>query len=145
MSVSTNDGGSMEWGGSGNMYRHFQVMADLLKTPKILICPADKRQAATDFTNFNNSNLSYFVGLDADEARPAMILSGDRNLMTNGSPVRSGLVTITTNDKLSWNSNMHERAGDMGLADASVQQVDDAALQKYFQQSGTNINRLAVP
>ena len=145
MTLPTNIGGTMEWDAGSNMYRHFQVMGPQINNPKILICPNDNRNAAADFTNFNNSNLSYFVGLDADETRPAMILSGDRNLVKNGTPVRPGLVTITTSNKLSWNNNMHKRAGNVGLANGSVRPVDGNGLQKLLEQTGTNMNRLAVP
>ena len=143
--VSTNEGRMMEWGAGSNVYLHVRVMTDQLNNPKVLICPADVRTPAPNFHNFGNSNLSYFVSLEADETMPGNILYGDRNLMKNGAPVVTGLLTLTKGDKTSWNTNMHNRAGNIALGDGSVQQVDDAGLQKYFQQSRTNVNRLAVP
>ena len=144
MTLSTNKGGTMEWGAGSNMYRHFQVMGPWINNPKILLCPYDNRTPVDDFSNLSNSNLSFFVGLDADETRPRMILTGDRNLVKNGAS-GAGLMTITTNDKLDWTAAMHNRAGNIGLADGSVTQVDGAGLQQLIQQSGTNMNRLAVP
>jgi len=65
-----------------------------LVTPKFLVCPADKRKPATNFPSLTIQNVSYFLGLDADESRPQMTLAGDRNLTTNGVPVGPGLVEI---------------------------------------------------
>jgi D-aminopeptidase len=98
-----------------------------------------------DFANLSNSNLSYFVGLNADETFPTMILSGDRNLVTNGTDVVPGLVIVTTQTTVGWSAKMHNLAGNFGLADGSVQQGTGAGLQTYFSRTGTNINRLAVP
>ena len=145
MSVSTNKGGSMEWGAGGNMFRHFQVMAYEINYPEILVCPSDDRQVADSFTNMNNQNVSYFVGLDADETMPAMLLSGDRNLITNGVPIIPGLVVTKTGDTVEWSGTMHKFQGNVGLADGSVQQVSSAGLQRLLQRSGTNVIRLAIP
>jgi type II secretory pathway pseudopilin PulG len=147
MDVSTNNGGSMEWLAGGNMFKHFQVMSNELNNPKILLCPSDDRDlpANYDFANLRNNNLSYFVGLDADETLPAMILSGDRNLVTNGVDAVPGLVVVTTKTTVGWSATMHKFAGNFGLADGSVQQGTGAGLQTYFSRTGTNINRLAVP
>ncbi len=145
MRVSTNDEGSREFGAGGNMFKHFQVMSNELNNPRVLTCPADNRAWAADFASLNNSNLSYFVGLDADETSPYMILSGDRNLVTNGVDVVPGAVVITTNTTVGWSAKMHNGEGNFGLADGSVQQGTSAGLQTYFGRTGTNVNRLAVP
>jgi prepilin-type N-terminal cleavage/methylation domain-containing protein len=145
MSVPTAEGGSMEALAGTNLFRHFQVMGDQLNNPKILICPADDRGSASNFTTLQNSNLSYFIGLDADETQPAGILSGDRNLITNGVPVVAGLVLVRSSDALNWSAKMHNWAGNIGLADGSVQSTTKAEVQKLFQNAGTNVTRLAVP
>src|SRR6266480_1392815 len=49
MQLSTNNGGSLEFIAGGNAYRHFLALSKELSTPKILICPADKRKALTNF------------------------------------------------------------------------------------------------
>ena len=85
MGVSTNDGGSSEYNTQpGFTYYHFGVMSNELTTPKIVICPADSggnRHEATNFFMitgrgdfFNNKRISYFVGVDADETKPSMLL-----------------------------------------------------------------------
>ena len=91
--VSTNSAGSLAWANSPQVFRHFQVMSNELVTPKILLCPLDsKRTKATDFTNFSNANLSYFIALDADESKPHRLLSGDRNL--TGGTLSNGFLRI---------------------------------------------------
>jgi hypothetical protein len=145
MSVPTNKGGTKEWGGGANMFRHFQVMSNELNHPKIVLCPADNRAMATDFDHINNKNVGYFIGLDADETFPVMPLSGDRNLIANGVVAGPGLAVIGTNDVVSYSKAIHNICGNVLLSDGSVQQVDSAGLQKLFQQSGTNLNRLAIP
>jgi hypothetical protein len=145
MSVSITNGGSMEWLAGTNMFKHFQIMSNEISSPFVLACPSDDRKPANDFATLSNSNISYFVGLDADETLPAMILAGDRNLVTNGVEVVPGLVVITPNTTVGWSGKMHKFAGNFGLADGSVQQSTSAVLQTYFSRTGTNVNRLAVP
>ena len=145
MRVSTNEGGSMEWGAGINTFRHFQVMSNQFHTPYILSCLADTRKRAEDFAAFSNGNLSYFINLDADETMPAMPLAGDRNLVTNGFAVSTGLTTVTSNVSLSWSTGIHNNLGNIGLADGSVRRVGNSSLQQLFLQTGTNMTRLAVP
>jgi prepilin-type processing-associated H-X9-DG protein len=148
MSVSTTNGGSMEWAAGNNLFKHFQVMSNELINPIILLCPSDNDRHLPkndDFANFGNSNLSYFVGLDADETRPGMLLAGDRNLVTNGVPVVPGLVIITTNSAADWSTKMHNTTGNFLLADGRVQRGTGPGHQVYISRTGTNANRLAVP
>lgn len=156
MSVSTNKGGSMEFGAGSEMFKHFQVMSNELYNPKVILCPSDDRHLVTssvaadgstylDFANLSNRNISYFVGLDADETRPTMLLSGDRNLVFNNTDVPPGLVALKTNDIVGWSTKMHNRMGNIGLADGSVQSGSSQILQTFLNHTGTNMNRLAVP
>ena len=99
MQVSVTNGGAMELIATGNVAACFQVMSNELGTPKILICPADTdRIAATNFTSdFNNSKISYFVGLNANTNSQQVFLSGDDNFAIDGVPVKSGLLEFSTN------------------------------------------------
>jgi prepilin-type N-terminal cleavage/methylation domain-containing protein len=156
----TNGSGTMEWANGTNAWINYAVMADVLSTPKILICPQDKKSIlATNFGNsFNNSNVSYFVGLDADEDHPQMFLSGDDNFAVDDVPVKSGLAQFTTNSNVTWTSERHIPykkhfwtsthgifLGNIALADGSVEQVTKNDLQKLLQQTGVATNRLAIP
>ncbi len=125
MQVSATNGGTKDFVTGANAFRHFQVMSNELSTPKILICPAESdrmRSSATNFEFMNNSNISYFIGLDANETNPQLILSGDRNI-TNGTRVKNGLLAVTTNSPAGWTSEMHNGVGNICLADGSGQQI----------------------
>lgn len=148
MRVSTNEGGSLEYVGSGETFRHFLVMSNDLNVPKILLCPLDdssRREAENFTTDFNaNTNVSYFVGLDAIETKPSLILSGDRQLSMNGKPLK-GVVEITGNQKLKWTTDPIHSGGNIALADGSVQQTTTKTLNALFSQSGALTNRLSIP
>jgi hypothetical protein len=146
MRVSVTNGGTMELVATGNVAAVFEVMSNELYTPKLLICPEDTHRVwATNFSaGFDNSHISYFVGVDADQTSSQMLLSGDDNFAIGGVPVKSGLLLLATNTPVSWTAARHVRQGNIGLADGSVQQVITDGLQKVLQQTGAT-NRLAIP
>jgi prepilin-type processing-associated H-X9-DG protein len=146
MQLSTNYGGSREYIGAGDVFRHFKALSNELTTPLILICPADNRSPAKDFvTDFtNNQKVSYFLGLDADENQPQMLLAGDRNI-TNGLIARKGILELRTNRPAGWTQTMHRGAGNVALADGSVQQLNALRLQEQLCKTGDRTNRIAIP
>jgi len=145
MALSTNKGGTMEFVAGGNAFRHFQAVSNELVNPKVLVCPEDNRSPETGFRNLGNANVSYFIGVEADETKPQRILSGDRNLSVNGLAVRTGLVSIKSGDEVEWTQEIHNNAGNVGLSDGSVQQTTTSALQNQLRQAGLGVTRLAVP
>ena len=145
MSVSKTNGGSMEFATGPDLWRHFQVASNELSTPKFLICPSDEtRIAATNFTFLRNSNISFFVGLDANETNPQLILSGDRNL-TNGWPTKNGILEVSSNQPAGWTAEMHNKVGNIALSDGSVQQVSITGLRSAIENTGLATNRLQMP
>lgn len=147
MQTSVTNGGTMELANGSNAWINFAVMSNELATPKILICPADKtRFYATNFTtDFNNSKVSYFVSLDANDNQPEMFLSGDENFAVGGVPVKPGLLELSTNIYVTWTTTRHEFIGNIGLADGSVQQITTTNLEQAIQNTGVATNRLAIP
>jgi prepilin-type processing-associated H-X9-DG protein len=141
----TNRFGVMELPNPTNVFRYFQVMSNELNNPLVLICPTDRRKSSKDLASLKNENISYFVGLDADETQPNMLLAGDRNLVVDGVAAGPGLLTLTSTNQVGWSAKMHNFAGNVGLADGSVQQLTSSGLQRLLANSGTNVNRLAVP
>lgn len=144
--IPTNQGGSLEYALSREVFRHFLAASNEMSSPRILACPQDKgriRHSAFD-QNLCNSNLSYFVGLDADETQPQSFLSGDRIIATNGR-VMSGLLILRTNSAVSWAKGIHECGGNIGLGDGSVQQVSLALLKSFVQTNASLPARLAIP
>lgn len=144
MAVSNRFEGSLEWVAGGNAFRHFMVMSNELSTPKILVCPADTRQAAPDFAHLQNLNLSYFVGLDARESDPQMFLTGDRNITNGLTPVRT-ILFLPSGKPAGWTEMIHNRVGNLGLSDGSVQQVSTAGLQDAIRSNASVTNRIALP
>lgn len=145
MGVSTNSGGSMERALAGDVLLTFQVMSNELSTPKILHCPSDtRRSVATNFASLRLTNISYFVGVDVTVTNAEMFLSGDRNLTTSKG-ISSGLQNLTTNQVLRWTTELHKNAGNILLADGSVQQLSDTGLREAWIRTGVATNRLVFP
>ena len=146
MTVSTNQGGTMEFDTGANTFRHFQIMSNELYTPKILICPADTRVAAADFARLNNQNVSYFVGLDANDMSPQRLLDGDRNITGESDP-ENGILKLVPGRRVNWTHDIHVNQGNVGLADGSVQQFSNEGLREALQNSGdpTNTWRISLP
>jgi prepilin-type N-terminal cleavage/methylation domain-containing protein/prepilin-type processing-associated H-X9-DG protein len=150
---------------SRGVSRMFLTMSNELSTPKTLFCPAEyessQRQAATTFagtippgTNAvpytNDLNVSYFVGVDAQETRPRMLLTGDHNLGGNANPPYTAylfapstgtpFVSLGTNFNVNqgpaWLDAMHAKQGNVGMADGSVEYFSRFNLQDALKSSG---------
>jgi prepilin-type processing-associated H-X9-DG protein len=146
MQVSVTNGGAMELIATGNVAACFQVMSNELNTPKILLCPEDTRRVlATNWSTLNNSNISYFVGLDADQSRPQTFLSGDDHFAIDGTLVKSGLLNVWSNAPIAWTKARHDRVGNIVLADGSVQMLNNFQLPIFLHQTGVVTNRLVLP
>jgi type II secretory pathway pseudopilin PulG len=156
--ASTTNGGLIELLTKTNAgpycWKFYAVMGnELTVNPKLLVCPADERQAATNFTTDfkDNTHLSYFVGVNANDVYPQSIAGGDRNLgpglipdpnygysPTNG---QGNDVVLYTNSPVSWSLKMHSRSGNILLGDGSGQQMSSASLRQTWlinAQTGTN-------
>lgn len=145
MQVSTNDGGTLELVGEGAVSQHFLALSNELVTPLVIICPADKkRSAARAFSTLNESNVSYFVGLDSS-GRSELILSGDRNVTTNGRLLKAGIVNLPTNSMVGWSPDIHNLMGQIAMGDGSVQQLTASRLMDLLWGTGLATNRLVVP
>jgi prepilin-type N-terminal cleavage/methylation domain-containing protein/prepilin-type processing-associated H-X9-DG protein len=144
------------------VFAHFLVMSNELNTPKVLYCPSEPdsgRTAAASFgittganTSYltNDFNVSYFVGVDSQDTFPQMFLTGDHNLGGNaltptvqyqgnypGTDTTWSLGTnFTVNLGPGWLDNMHQKQGNVGLADGSVQPFSRSRLQEALRNSG---------
>lgn len=151
LSASGTKGGTLEFALTGEVWRHFQIISNEINSPKVLFCPDDKKRSKTaEWQSFtNNSHLSYFVGLDANEILPQTILSGDRNLTSATVKPLKGVLNLTTNDRVEWTKELHNLNGNVGLADGSAQQVTTSSLNKQltaaFLSTTQTVHRLALP
>jgi prepilin-type N-terminal cleavage/methylation domain-containing protein len=126
----------------------FQCMSNELSTPKIVVCTSDTKTANSNFVyisttaGFNNTTVSYFVGRDATESNPQGILSGDRNIASALTPTvcfSNAVVALGTNGaaNLAWTSGMmHDKTGNIGLADGSVQSTTSSGLRNQTTTTG---------
>jgi prepilin-type processing-associated H-X9-DG protein len=145
MATLTNQSGGLLYTDATNAYRYFQVMSNEINNPRVLTCPADtSRTYATNWIHFNSSNISFFVGLDADETRPQSFLAGDANIVV-ALKLSHSLMEIHTNQIAEWSKDRHKFAGNVGLADGSVQEFGMKALQTGLQNTGFATNRLLFP
>jgi competence protein ComGC len=146
--TSTNRGGTMELADRGQVFIHFRAMSNELADVKYLVCPADREKViAPGFGNdLSDTNVSYFVGLDATVDDPTSFLVGDRNLATtNSQRLPPGLFVMGTNSLLTWTGDFHRGRGNIGSADGSVQFLDRAGLLTAIRESRLATNRLAIP
>jgi prepilin-type N-terminal cleavage/methylation domain-containing protein len=123
----------------------FTSLSNELVTPLVLACPSDPRKPARDWSTLANVNISYFVGLDAAPELPMMLLAGDRNLTTNGTPVGPGLFPLTTNTMLGWSTELHRLSGNVVMGDGSVQPSTSTRFLEMVRQQGVATNWLSIP
>ena len=146
----------------------FQVMSNELSTPKVLLCPADTfhTATATNFTttgtgtgnngDFSLAKCSFFIGADAQETDPQMLLYGDCNIGAqgaagSGAPGVSRYTTYQTITKTAvglavggwaWTIDTHNKVGNLTLSDGSVQQLSITGLKQTMQNA---TNTVVIP
>ena len=144
----------------------FLVMSNELNTPKILYCPAEYQTSGTarnQGTVFGTAvapqvgyisdyNVSYFIGVDAQDTAPQMFLTGDHNMgpitgtalplpgQTIYGDGGANFVSAGTNGPaatwIAWADNQHSKQGNVGLADGSVQSFSKSAMNSALQNTG---------
>jgi prepilin-type N-terminal cleavage/methylation domain-containing protein len=152
----------------------FLVMSNELNTPKILYCPSEsdsfRRQATVWSLNNtvanqngyqNDGNVSYFVGVDANDTFPQMFLTGDHNMgnganattpptqwwggtAPSGTGPNTGYRALGPNPNAipgitasyGWTDSLHQKQGNVGLSDASVQTFTPQQLRNALANSG---------
>jgi prepilin-type N-terminal cleavage/methylation domain-containing protein len=155
MAVSSSSGGALEYVNANNkaptagynVDAPFNCMSNELSNPKIVYCTSDSRTPPTTTFPVGQNNSSYFIGGDASDPNPQMILDGDRNIGTttgtapatsmqaNNATLTSDLLPYATRG---WTANdLHQKNGNIGLADGSASQDSISALQTDLS-NGTN-------
>jgi len=152
--------------GSRGVSMMFLVMSNELSTPKILFCPAEYessyRQASSSFAgsqtaNANNVlytndlNCSYFIGVDAQETSPQMFLTGDHNIGGDANPPTKEYCAVgvtplmpfvwlgtnfTVNMGPAFTAKQHDKQGNIGLGDGSVQGWSRSRFQDAIKNTG---------
>ena len=155
--------------GSRGVSMMFLCMSNELSTPKILFCPAEYessyRQAASSFGNpgtvagtannvlyTNDLQVSYFIGVDAQETSPQMFLTGDHNIGGDKSPPETAYCSVDKPNNpgyavwlgTNWNvnqgpafmANQHDKQGNIAFADGSVEGCSRSRLQAALKKTG---------
>jgi prepilin-type N-terminal cleavage/methylation domain-containing protein len=158
-----NHPGADTWGA----WDAFRAISNELVSPKILACPSDTEKTRANIfvpdplggfvippqtvPFYDSPNLSYFAANDADEARPAKLLCGDRNITggtTGGMPgapaAGRGTEKVFDSDTLAskaeWDVNIHIKQGNFALADGSGTQATMDMLRKAIRAAGYESN-----
>ena len=121
---------------------------------KSLVCPSDERSSwpyKHSISEIVETNISYFVGIDATLDNPKSILAGDRNLQMDKVPAKSGLLTLTKTSSLGWMNGLHftnsisGSGGNILFADGHVDFLKPKALNASFRGQVLNTSRFAIP
>lgn len=119
--------------------------------PRWLICPSDKDRSDWSYkksiSEIVDTNISYFIGVDAALNDPKSIFIGDRNLEINGTPAKSGLLELTPKSSVSWTEQVHYSqshgvCGNILFGDGHFEFLKPKALNSAFQSA---TNRFAIP
>jgi hypothetical protein len=131
---------------STSAWTNYATMSNELgQSPLILICPADERKPANSFSSLANTNISYFVVVNANDTYPQSLLGGDRNLGPGTtpdpeygfSPTNGKGNDVVINGPVCWSLKMHSRgnaagAGNILLGDGSAQQTSSGNLYQNW-------------
>jgi len=140
-------------------WRHFLPIRSEVGTPKVFKCPSDsEKDKANDwdspgdgFQVMGNRALSYFAGLDSDENLPGVQVLGDRNVLgTDNQYCENALInnaTMLEATTATWQSSIHNGAGNILLGDGSVQQLSLHNLRRHLETTGdpTKFNHVLKP
>ncbi len=146
------------------VYAFFCVASNELSSPKVVYCPSESAPASriqagvfgptsgSTIGFLSDNNVSYAVGVDAIDTSPQMILLADHNIGNLGAANPVGSTPVThlaippagyylgtnwnANQGPGWTSANHNAAGNIGLADGSVQQVTTSGLKQALSNTG---------
>jgi hypothetical protein len=135
-------------------WTNYVTMANELQyAPFILLCPADERKPASDFSHLANTNISYFMGVGVNDTYPQGLLGGDRNLGPGTtpdpeygfSPADGRGNDVVIKGPVCWSLKMHSRgnpagAGNILLGDGSAQQVSSGNLNANWKNFALEAN-----
>ena len=143
----------MASGLGNNAFVQFSFLSNNLSNAKVLACPSDaSANPATDFSlspaggllasSYRNRSISYFIGVDSSALLPRSLLSGDRNVPTNGGlsgGCTSGITPVAVVTRslpvYPWNKGIHEPFGNVLLHDGGVEHANGATLLRLVASS----------
>lgn len=160
MEVSVTNGGTMELMGTSDAWKTFLVMSNELSTPRILFCPNDmgRKTWATNFSDDLKGRINYFIGLDTGVGGFKAFLAGDDNFEIGGQTVQPGLLGLTANSDVAWDSTRHQTDqvhfwtparnryyGNIVCGDGRAWIINSDGLRDEIGETGLATNRLIIP
>jgi prepilin-type N-terminal cleavage/methylation domain-containing protein/prepilin-type processing-associated H-X9-DG protein len=167
--LSLYHGGSLEFRDHAEFtWKHFGSLSNYLVTPRVLVSKAPERIKRIEATTFaetlttagtgqrafnTNLNISYFMGLDADETRPQSLLAGNRGITNNIRPTAEIARVVKFGTRLTPGAPANagfdrtgawDGKGNILFGDGSVAFLSGAQLRSAFVNSQTE-NELALP
>jgi len=125
MQVAAHEGGAWEATAAAtervgyfvNAVENFNAVELELVTPRLLVCRADRRTPAESFEGLRTGQVSYFLATNAVPGSSMSALAVDRNLKAHPADAAGG----RTNAVLLFGETMHERRGNVLLADGRIE------------------------
>jgi prepilin-type N-terminal cleavage/methylation domain-containing protein/prepilin-type processing-associated H-X9-DG protein len=147
--VPSKNGGTMDLAAT-DVSSQFRAVSNLVAQPRMFYCSSDRsRRPAENFKQFADTNVSYFINLDAGGMKtsnaPRSVLMGDRSLEVKGRPILSGRVMmIDVGTDLAWGRGVHnvngKPAGNIAFMDGHAERVVGNRLKDVIcSQGGTNL------
>jgi hypothetical protein len=145
--------GRLPAGLRNNAWFQFLFINQELGTPAVLVCPSEQNKLrAQDFSSANSKGLlspayqhkatSYFIGFHALQQHPSSMLSGDRNLRSEGQDsscnANVGSVDYVRSTSF-WFPFLHNGAGNLLLNDGRVEELSSAGLTKFLTPDTFNV------
>jgi hypothetical protein len=132
--------------GSGGIASYYKALSNELIAPRILKCPSENRNYATNFSSLTASHISYFLNLSAlSPFDTSKVMNGDRYITFTPEPAGQP-VTIAANLSVRWTKKMGHGDGNVALVDGSVQRTSSRELAKTLLPPSNNVpQRLLFP
>jgi prepilin-type N-terminal cleavage/methylation domain-containing protein len=130
--VEMPEGGSKD---SPEWADHFRACSNELVMPKILVCPVQEgKDPALDWASLAGyDNVSYFVGLTAEEVKPQTLLTGDGNIIGGGGGVNLHWNQfVGSSIDTTWENTVHKGRGNIVLSDGSGQTMTTETLREQI-------------
>ena len=127
-------GGEKEPIGNARLAFQYRALSNYLQSLSVLVCPSDRtRWVAPGFDSINETNISYFMNVDAGKGPYAAdtILLGDRHLEVGTNAVPPGLFIYTNGMEMGWTTELHSRWRMNGMPPGATNQF-------YGRWRGTN-------
>jgi len=127
-------GGEKEPVAHAQLALQYRSLSNYLQNIAVLICPSDRtRQMAFGFDAITDTNVSYFMNVDAGKGPNAAdtIFLGDRHLEVGTNAVPPGLFIYTNGMEMGWTTELHMRGRMNGMPPGTTNQY-------YGRWRGTN-------